>query len=83
MYIYIYIIHGFPRLANIHYANDIFLYVKSLPKLSSMTERIMNSLRDDDLTLTLNIKKTKLLRCNLFINNSILDSQIIRESIER
>ena len=67
----IYIGHGLPRLTNIRYADDIMLYAKSLNELEDMTGKLMDELRN--IGLTLNAKKTKILRCNPSEDDSTLN----------
>ena len=67
----IYIGHGLPRLTNIRYADDIMLYAKSLNELEDMTGKLIDELRK--IGLTLNAKKTKILRCNPSEDDSTLN----------
>ena len=57
----IFIAHGRSRLTNIRYADDILLYAKSLDELVSMIEELLHQMKKIDLSL--NDKKTKVLRC--------------------
>ena len=61
-------VHGVPRLTNIRYADDVLLYAKSLQELESMTERILDALKA--IGLSLNAKKTSILKCNVSEDDS-------------
>ena len=67
----LYIALGVPRLTNIRYADDILLFAKSIEELVSMIEKLIEELKR--IGLTLNAKKTKILRCNPDIDDSSLN----------
>ena len=67
----IFIAHGLVRLTNTRYADDVLLYLKPLEELESMMERFVISLQR--IGLTLNTKKTKLLRSNHLMEDSNLE----------
>ena len=67
----IFIVHGLVRLTNTRYADDRLLYAKSFEEFVSMTERLMITLQR--IGLTLNIQKTKILRCNPSIDDAKLN----------
>ena len=67
----LYIALGVPRLTNIRYADDILLFAKSIEELVSMTEKLIEELKR--IGLTLNAKKTKILRCNPDIDDYSLN----------
>lgn len=58
----LFIAYGLPRLINTRCADDILLYANSLNELTSISERLMDALQK--IGFTLNMKKTKMLRCN-------------------
>ena len=58
----IFMVHGFPRLISIRYADDILLYAKSLDELVSMTEGLLHEMKK--IGLSLNDKKTEILELN-------------------
>ena len=58
-------------MTNIRYADDIMLYAKSLNELEVMTTKLVYELRK--IGLHLNVKKTKILRCNPSEDDSTLN----------
>ena len=65
------IAHGLARLTNTRYAGDELLYAKSFEEFVSMTESLMIALQR--IGLILNSQKTKILRCNPSMDESILN----------
>ena len=63
--------HGVPRLINIRYADDVWLYAKSFKELEQLTERLLDALKA--IGLSLNATTTNILRCNVSEDDSSLN----------
>ena len=65
------IVHGFSRLTNIRYADDILLYAISLDERISMTEKLTEELQK--IGLIPSLKKTNIRRCNPMFDKATMN----------